>query len=211
MKNSMKIIVLAIFSFAWSLNAMAQLDTSKQAAIRVAFEESYFSERGKLYSKAIKSMNSIYDAKSYEINLRLGYLYYQNAQYLESGKCYKKAVGLKPGSVEAKFGYVLPLAALSNWDTVKIQYENILKIDAGNSMANYRLGLIYYNKADYKNALIYFEKASGLYPFDYDITLMNAWTNLKLLKNAEAKALFNRVLLISPKDDSALEGLNALK
>ncbi|MFA4851920.1 MAG: tetratricopeptide repeat protein [Bacteroidales bacterium] len=71
--------------------------------------------------------------------------------------------------------------------------------------------MIYYNNADYKSALPYFEKASGLYPFDYYITLMYAWVNLKLMKYTEAKALFNTVLLIEPNDASAMEGLKAIK
>jgi len=103
------------------------------------------------------------------------------------------------------------LAALTNWDTVRIQYENIIKIDPNNTTANYRLGLIYYYKSDYKTALPYFEKVNELFPFDYDNNLMYAWTNLKLGNMAVAKALFNTALMNRPKDASAMEGLKAIK
>jgi Flp pilus assembly protein TadD len=47
----------------------------------------------------------------------------------------------------------------------------------------------------------------NLYPFDYDGLLMYAWSNLQIGKFKEAKILFNKVLMLSPNDKSALEGL----
>ena len=99
----------------------------------------------------------------------------------------------------------------SQMEVLKIQYEEILKLDPNNSIANYRIGQIYYYKADYTTALTYLQKVYDAYPFDYDNTLMFAWTKLKLKKNAEAKELFNIVLLNRPKDASALEGLKTIK
>jgi len=40
---------------------------------------------------------------------------------------------------------------------------------------------------------------------------MFAWTNLKLGKTREAQVLFNKVLMLSPDDKSALEGLSLIK
>jgi len=51
----------------------------------------------------------------------------------------------------------------------------------------------------------------NLYPFGYDGLLMFAWTNLKAGKLREAKILFNKVLMYSPGDKSALEGLSYIK
>ena len=50
-----------------------------------------------------------------------------------------------------------------------------------------------------------------LYPFDYDAVMMSAWVNLMVGKNAEAKALFDRALLISPGDKMAIEGLGMIR
>jgi len=105
---------------------------------------------------------------------------------------------LRPLSVEAKLGYVLPLAVLGRWDEVIKTYENILKIDPGNSTVLYRLGLIYYNKQDYKKAYTYFEKLVNLYPFSYDGLIMFAWTNYMLGKYSEARILFEKVLFLIP-------------
>jgi hypothetical protein len=41
--------------------------------------------------------------------------------------------------------------------------------------------------------------------------MMGAWVNLMLSKNAEAKTLFNRALLISLGDKLDLEGIGMVK
>jgi tetratricopeptide (TPR) repeat protein len=88
---------------------------------------------------------------------------------------------------------------------------SILSIDPYNSSVNYKLGLIYYYKPDYATAYKYFEKVVNMYPFDYYSSLMFAWTSYQLGKTREAEVLFNKVLLISPDDKSAFEGLSILK
>jgi tetratricopeptide (TPR) repeat protein len=86
-----------------------------------------------------------------------------------------------------------------------------IKINPYNTTVLYRVGLIYYGKEQYSQAYGYFEKVVNLYPFSYDGLLMFAWTNFKLGKNREAKVLFNKVLLLSPEDASAKEGLGLIK
>ena len=90
-------------------------------------------------------------------------------------------------------------------------YKKILEIDPQNSLANYKLGYIYYDKKDFQTAFKYFEKVVNLYPFDYDGLIMFAWTNLQLGKSREAKILFKKVLLLSPGDQSATTGLELIK
>ena len=116
-----------------------------------------------------------------------------------------------PYSIEARFGYVLPAAALGNWDKVLNQYFEIVKIDPQNTKANYRIGSIYYGRKDYANSFKYLEKVVNVYPFDYDGLLLYAWANFQLGKTKEAKLLFEKVLLLSPRDKSALEGLGLIK
>ena len=57
----------------------------------------------------------------------------------------------------------------------------------------------------------YFKKDVDLYPFTYDYLLMYAWTSFQLGKSREAKVLFNKVLMLSPEDTSALEGLGLIE
>ena len=199
-------LVITIFAVLLSISTFAQQDK-----LTTAFAKSYQLEKGADYKGAINALKELYGEGSYELNLRLGWLTYMNAQYNESMSYYGKAIAQMPYSIEAKMGYVNPASVLGMWDKVTEQYMRILAIDPQNTTVNYRMGLMYYNKKDYKNAFRFFEKVANLYPFDYDNTLMYAWTNFQLGKLREAKLLFQKVLLISPDDKSAMEGLSLIK
>jgi len=176
-----------------------------------AFENSYAAEKSGDYKKAATLLKSVYQNDSYEINLRLGWLAFKSGLHEESKMYYKKALELLPYSEEAKFGLVLPLAAREEWEEVIRYYRLILENNPGNTVALYRLGLVYYERKEGEQAARVFQKVVDLYPFGYDGLLMLAWTNLQLGKTREAKVLFNKVILYSPGDTSALEGLKLLK
>jgi tetratricopeptide (TPR) repeat protein len=210
LKISKKLILLAfVFILVSLINAQSNKPVS--SAVINAFKDSYASETAGDYTKSINALKSVYDNNSYELNLRLGWLSYNNKQYDESMNYYKTAIDLIPNSIEAKFGYVLPAAALEKWGEVQKQYENILRIDPANSVASYRLGLMYYYNKNFITANNYFEKVVTMYPFDYNSNLMYAWTQYQLGKTKEAEIIFSKVLEISPDDASALEGLGLIK
>lgn len=203
--KKIRVLVILIFVIIWSTTVFAQ------TAVIEAFKKSYELERKGKFTKAADELKKIYDKDSYEINLRLGWLDYQAGLFSESAAYYTRAVYLKPYSEEAKFGLIYPKAALGHWDEVISLYKQILKNSPNNTLANYRLGLIYYGQKKYSEAYKYFSKVVDLYPFGYDGLLMLAWTNLQLGKYREAKVLFNKVLLLSPDDKSALQGLSLIK
>jgi tetratricopeptide (TPR) repeat protein len=180
-------------------------------AIQDAFATSYTNEKAGEYAKGVEVLKKVYDESSYEINLRLGWLTYESGLFTESIAFYQKSIALMPYAIEPKFGMTYPAAALGNWDQVSTQYNEILKIDPNNTIANYKLGYIFYGKEDFASAYKYFEKVVNLYPFDYDSVIMFAWTNFKLGKLREAKVLFNKALMLSPDDKSATEGLGLIK
>ena len=200
-----------IFLLLFVTLVYSSLTGQNNKAVIDAFASGYGLEAAGNYAGAIDALKKVYDDSSYEINLRLGWLVYLSGDFPESVSYYQKAIDLKPIAIEARFGYVLPAAALGNWESVKKQYLEILKIDPQNSYANYRLGYFYYNSGNYTDALKYFERVVNLYPFDYDGLLMYAWTNYQLGKLREAKVLFNKVLMNTPGDASALEGLQLIK
>ncbi len=175
------------------------------------FQQSYLEEASGDYQKAIDALREVYDEKSYEINLRLGWLTYQRGLFTESIAYYNKAVSLMPYAVEPRFGLVYPASAMGNWNVVIAQYEKILEICPNQSVALHRLGLIYYGREDYHRALPYFEKVVNLYPFDYDALIMLGWTKLKLNRINEASVLFQKALMHTPGGSSALEGLEQIK
>ena len=116
-----------------------------------------------------------------------------------------------PYSHEAKLGYVLPLAGLGEWDQVIEIYNSMIKLDPKNTLVNYRLGAIYYERKDYQKAYDALEEVINLYPNDYSSNLLFAWTNFQMGKLKEAKVLFNKVLLIKPDSESAFEGLKLIQ
>jgi tetratricopeptide (TPR) repeat protein len=187
------------------------LDAQDYAKLMAAFSESYVREKAGKYQEAAAALKTYYDAGSYEINLRLGWLTYLQGQFMESLGYYNRATELMPYAIEPRLGLVLPASSLGNWDLVISQYNKILEIDPNNTVTLYRLGLIYYDKKDYKQASQYFGKVVNLYPFDYQSVLMLGWTNYRLGKTREAKILFNKALLYSPDDASAREGLALIK
>ena len=199
-----RIASILVFAF---IVTMANAQTSRQNV----FAKSYDFEKAGNYNAAIKELTVLYKADDYFVNLRMGWLCYLAKQYNKSISYYEKAIALKTYAIEAKFGLIKPLSAIENWDKVKAQYHEILKIDPQNTVANYWLGVIYYNRKDYPNANKFFEKVVNLYPLDYDSVIMLAWTKLRLGKTGEAKVLFNHALTLRPNDKSSLEGLGLIK
>ncbi|PKP50711.1 MAG: hypothetical protein CVT94_00790 [Bacteroidetes bacterium HGW-Bacteroidetes-11] len=187
------------------------LFAQEKGSLEEVFKNSYTFENTAEYSKAIEVLKKVYDESSYEINLRLGWLSYQSGLFTDAIAFYNKSILLMPLSVEARLGFVLPAAAVGNWNQVITRYNEILKIDPSNYTVNYRMGMIYYGKQDYQAAYKYFEKIANLYPFDYDALLMFGWTNYRLGKLREAKVLFGKALMNKPGDSSAKEGYDLIK
>jgi tetratricopeptide (TPR) repeat protein len=206
METLKRILLVTVFTLLFG-GLMAQNTTVTQAA----FVKSYESEKSGNYVAAINTLKTVYKADSYIVNIRLGWLSYLAKQYTESIKYYEKSISLKPYAIEARFGCVKPLSALESWEKVKAHYMEVLKIDPQNTVANYWLGVIYYNRKDYVNATRLFEKVVNLYPLDYDSVIMLAWSKLSSGKSADARVLFNQALILRPDDSSALSGLKQIK
>ncbi|MCE1198057.1 MAG: tetratricopeptide repeat protein [Marinilabiliales bacterium] len=202
MRKKMLIAVL----FLLAIGAKAQ----NIADLQQVFSKSYIAENQNNYGQAIQEMKTIYKEDDYISNIRMGWLNYLMKNYGESMAYYKKAINLKPYAIEARFGCIKPLSAVENWEKVKEQYQEILKIDPLNTTANYWLGVIFYNRKDYKSATQLFEKVVNLYPLDYDSVIMLAWAKLYNGNHTDAKLLFQQALIIRPNDNSALSGLQQI-
>ncbi len=189
------------------LLAMMTLKAQNISDLQAAFSKSYIAENQGNYISAINEMKVVFQPEDYICNIRMGWLNYLAKQYNESISYYKKAIGLKPYAIEARFGCIKPLSAVENWEKVKEQYSEILKIDPLNTTSNYWLGVIYYNRKDFKSANNLFEKVVNLYPLDYDSVIMLAWSKLYNNNHADAKLLFQQALIIRPNDASAQSGL----
>ncbi|MDP3645129.1 MAG: tetratricopeptide repeat protein [Bacteroidota bacterium] len=204
LKKSTAILVLMIV-------VNAAFSQSNQAELMAAFSKSYAFEKNGNFTAALDPLKKVYDESSYELNLRLGWLNYNAGLFDESIIFYSRAQKLKSYSEEARFGLILPLAALGKWNDVIKIYDEILEVNPNNSVALYRLGLVYYGRKDYNKANTLFKKVVDLYPFGYDGLLMLGWTSYFLGNTGQAKVLFNKVNLYNPGDKSANEGLGLIK
>lgn len=167
-----------------------------------AFKASYAAELVKDYGKAISELMSAYNENFYEINLRLGWLYYQKKEYEASQKYYRQAMKIRPKSIEAMFGFIYPAAAQTAWVEVYTTYQKILSIDPNNSVANYRIALMYYYRKEFGSAEKHLEKVIEHYPFDFDSILLMAQVKLAAGKLAESKSYYQRALLYNPSNDA---------
>jgi tetratricopeptide (TPR) repeat protein len=191
------------------LGMALSLSLAAQQNAELAFSKSYAFEYNSDYTKAIAALHDL-NSDNYQVNLRLGWLYYLNKDYMKSESHYKKAVAAEPLSLEARFGLVLPISALGNWNSVLGVYLEILKLDPNNTIANYRTASIYYNRKDYVNASNYVARVIRLYPFDYDSNLLNGKILQAGGKNAEAKKYFIKALEYNPQSEEAIQALKKL-
>lgn len=194
------IIIIALFIFSFSIKAQTT---------EAAFAKSYSFEYETQYSKAISALTDV-GADSYQINLRLGWLYYLSKDYVKSEQYYRKAVVAEPSSIEARFGLVLPMSTIGNWNNVLAVYLEVTKLDPNNSIANYRIASIYYARKDYMNATNYVSKVLKLYPFDYDSNLLFGKILMAEAKNAEAKKHFTKALEYNTQSEEAKVALKKL-
>ncbi len=199
--------ILATVLALTSISSVAQ----NQDALLQAFSRSYQAEMEGNYTKAAEALNKVFNKESYPINVRLGWLNYKAGLFEESTAFYQKAIQLMPYGIEARFGIVYPLSSNGQWEEVIRVYQKILDIDPQNSVANYRLGLVYYGRENYTECDKLFTKVVNLYPFDYDGLHMLAWTKLRSGKTQEAKSLFQTALLYRPGDQSCSDGLALIK
>lgn len=194
--------IFFIACMAFVLNTAAQ-------NTETAFSKSYAFEYESQYAKAISALNEL-NANTYEVHLRLGWLYYMSKDYVTSESHYKKAIALEASSIEARFGIVLPQSGMGNWNSVLATYAEVLKLDPNNSVANYRTGVIYFNRKDYANATTYISRVIKLYPFDYDSNLLMGKVLVAQGKNADAKKYVQLAVEYNPQSDEAKNLLKKL-
>ena len=199
----MRTKILIIATLLTSSIVFAQNTTAE------AFSKSYSFEAKKEYKKAISTLLTI--KENYPVDLRLGWLYYLDGAFNKSKIYYKKAIGFKQKSIEARFGLVYPISAMQNWDEVIKVYDEILKINANENTVNYRLAIIYYTRKNWDKAEYYLYKILETYPFDYDTNLLLGNTFIKNGKIKEAKKVLELALLYNPQSKDVLTLLKGLQ
>ncbi len=149
-------------------------------------------------------------ARGYVVHLRRGWLLYVLGRYGEAVAPYEQAIAAAPKAIEPRLGVMLPLMAERRWLDASAHAQKVLERDPGNYLASSRLAFSLYNLGRFGDALPHYLRIVEAYPSDVEMRNGVGWTLLKLGRGKESAQAFREVLLIAPKNASALEGLAAL-
>ena len=164
------------------------------------------------YTDAIKVLAPIVTAypAGYTVNLRLGWLNYLTGGYATARKHYEAAIKTAPDSIEAKLGHTLPLLAQEKWEEAEAVAKQVLRVDPSNYLANLRLAyaLRLQKKLDAAEQLL----GAMLVLYPTDVSLLTEFALIKLAKDnkADAKRLFNDVIVLDPENVTAKAQLSKL-
>lgn len=196
----MTILAAAIVCARIALCTEGNSDTN---AASEAFRASYASEKSQEYEEAIKAILPLKDNPSlrYAANVRLGWLYYLNANYASSRNAYQQALKASPASIEAKLGYMLPVLAQGNFDEAEATAKQIIEVDRNNYYANLRMAYALRMQRKFVEA----EKIDMqmLQYFPTDVTLLTELALAKVGQNRPARKIFNDILTLDPDNATA--------
>ena len=180
------------------------------SALATALQASYAAEAKGDYPAAIKPLADLGPADSahYIAQLRLGWLHYCTKNWNESIPHYFKAVQQAPNAIEPLLGLMLPQQAAGKNDEALRTAQMVLRLDPNNYTALSRTAWLLYLAKDYRGAAATYRKLVAWYPADSEM-LLGLGYSLKLAgQTQEAAQHFRTVLLLSPNNTRALEGLN---
>ncbi len=121
----------------------------------------------------------------YLVNLRFGWLHYQNAHYDRAETFYRQALAATADkSIEAMLGLTLPLAARDQWNEVEGFIAKSSSSIRDITRPTCASGQILSNRGDYAQAEKYLATALTHYPAEYEANLAAAWNTYALGKRA---------------------------
>ena len=174
-----------------------------------ALKTSYEAEVNGDYQAAIKPLTALGASvgSSYLAQVRLGWLNYCAKDWQQSIAYYGKASKLTPFAIEPLLGLMLAQQAAGNNDEALRTAQVALRQDPGNYTALSHTAWLLYLKRDFRQAAFMYHKLVNLYPTDTEM-LLGLGFSLKFAGDKKESAqTFNTVLLLSPGNARALEGL----
>jgi tetratricopeptide (TPR) repeat protein len=182
---------------------------AQEARAAGLYRESYVLEAKRDYTGALTKARDARAAggNAYFSAIRIGWLEYLQGDFKASIASYSEAVATDPKAIEAKLGLTLPLLAQRNWRELERACSAVLAVDGRNATALARLGLAQYSAGNFSGAEATYRRLTEDYPSEMDYRTGLGWALLKLGKSAEAKAIFDGVLAVSPDNVNAKAGL----
>jgi len=169
--------------------------------IKSQYFKSYDYEQMQKYDEAIKVLSPLYQKypNGYTLNLRFGWLFYLNKQYMDAIKYYKKASLINPNSLEAKLGLAKTYLETSSFKDAERECQQILKIDHYNYYANLSLIKALVGEKKYDTADEIIKKMLTIYPTD-TVYLEQLAIVYKLTANPYLQQLYEDILVLDPNN-----------
>ncbi len=206
------LVMFLLKGFLLSILMFTQSFSMTYEEIKAAYENSYFYEKQREYSKAIKVLEEVYRnyPQGYTVNLRLGWLYYLMGRYANSEYHYKKALTAIPSSVEAMLGLSLPYMAQKRWKKVENLMLKVIKVDFYNYYANLRLCYVFRKERRFDSCEKIARKMLSIYPTDVNFLLELAFSLYFEGKKKYSESILKDILILSPRNKEALDFLRRI-
>ncbi len=174
-----------------------------------AWQKSLDAETKGNYSDAIKALTYLYKSRpnSYLFSSRLGWLSYAKADYHGAESYYARALKASPQSIEAKLGYISPLAALKEYSQMATIAGQVLRSDHENYYGNLWQAVVLRQQHKPKAAEPILRHLLAAYPTDIAVLNELGQVRVALDDPAAARGQFALVLALDPGNKIATANL----
>lgn len=197
-RHALRLLLLGVAVFAAPLAA-------QQPDIAGAYRRSFEFEKQERYQDAIRALAPVYDAypNGYTVNLRMGWLFYLNANYNNAAAHYEVAGTAAPAALEPKLGLLLPMLAQARWADAEALGYQLVSVDHYNYYGNLRLLIALRMQKKLDAALQVALKMLRIYPTDLYYLVELAQVHDASGNAAEAKRLFGEIVILDPQNETA--------
>lgn len=194
-----------VLTFLLALPASARAQQGPQPDVAGAYRRSFDYERAQDYTNAIRALAPVYEAypNGYTVNLRMGWLFYLNANYSNAAAHYEVASRVAPQALEPRLGRLLPLLAQGRWGEAETLAYQVVSVDHYNYYGNLRLAIALRMQGKVEQAYQIALKMVGAYPTDLLYLVELAQIQDARGDKAEARRLFGEVLILDPENQTA--------
>jgi len=194
--------LLMLLGLLFSSANYAALSTQE---IKEAYQQSYQYEKTQNHSDAIKALSlvALHYPNTYTVNLRLGYLYLQNAQYANASKHYDLAHSILKDAISPSLGGMSVAILTQNYDKAEQIGFLILKADLYNYFANLKLSYVFVKQSKFDLAEKTILKMLNKYPEDVAFLAQLAQLYVAKKEYNKAQETYTSVLILDPENITA--------
>jgi len=191
--------------FGFSLLLLAHSSQAINSADTMNVYESYSYEAKSQTTLAIEKMTQVLGTNptDYFVHLRLGWLFYLERKFKNASTHYKKAIEIRPSSIEAKQGLMLVSQVSGDFESTVIVGELLLKIDPLNYLANQRTISAYIQLKSFNKAVKRAKMMTEVYPTDPIFLEQLAFALVQSGKKDQAQHIVSELILLSPSNEFA--------